>query len=61
MLPYLSFETINDDTFSNFNTGEPCILGIDEAGRGPVLGHLVYGCAIVLADKKDQLESLGII
>ena len=37
----------------------PYILGVDEAGRGPVLGPLVYGVAYCPASYQEQLDDLG--
>lgn len=37
----------------------PYILGVDEAGRGPVLGPLVYGIAYCPASYQEELEGLG--
>lgn len=37
----------------------PYILGVDEAGRGPVLGPLVYGVAYCPAAYQGDLDKLG--
>lgn len=38
---------------------EPCILGIDEAGRGPCLGPMVYASAFCAKKDERALNALG--
>lgn len=37
----------------------PYILGVDEAGRGPVLGPLVYAIAYCPSSFENELKGMG--
>lgn len=39
---------------------EPCVLGVDEAGRGPVLGPMVYAICFCPLSRLADLEALKV-
>mmetsp|Transcript_5155 Transcript_5155/g.7137 ORF Transcript_5155/g.7137 Transcript_5155/m.7137 type:complete len:301 (-) Transcript_5155:17-919(-) len=39
--------------------GPPVVLGIDEAGRGPVLGPMVYGAAYWAEENDEEISAMG--
>ena len=49
-----------DESVDTMRSGEgKIIFGIDEAGRGPVLGPMVYGAAFWHSDDNKELEEIG--
>ncbi|KAJ1917138.1 hypothetical protein IWQ60_007874 [Tieghemiomyces parasiticus] len=52
-------ECKRDPTSTTPGPGVPFILGVDEAGRGPVLGPMVYSVCYGLAAERDAIGRLG--
>ncbi|KAM9953535.1 hypothetical protein ACTFIW_006894 [Dictyostelium discoideum] len=43
---------------SSVDKSEPFVMGIDEAGRGPVMGPMVYGCCYAPISRSTTLKSM---
>ncbi|KAJ3111871.1 Ribonuclease H2 subunit A [Phlyctochytrium bullatum] len=54
-----TFASLEDAAGSDF-LKDGVIMGVDEAGRGPVLGPMVYAVAFVPVSKRDSVTTLGV-
>lgn len=43
----------------NIKQNEPCKLGVDEAGRGPVIGPMVYAISYCSLEFENELKNVG--
>ncbi|CEF66443.1 Ribonuclease H2 subunit A [Strongyloides ratti] len=57
---FAKYEVILGAGFNKFANGMPCILGVDEAGRGPVLGPMVYGLGVIPEKNQNLLKELKV-